>query len=110
MKIRKKLRAFGCPEGGFVIAEGAAALVLEDLEFARARGATILAEMAAYGASADAFHMTQPSENGEGAARAMQSALHKAGWHPEEVSYINAHGTSTPLNDKMETKPKSSFW
>ena len=67
-------------------------------------GPTILAEMAAYGASGDAFHMTQPCEDGEGAARAMQAALQKAGWQPEEVDYINAHGTSTPLNDKMETR------
>jgi 3-oxoacyl-[acyl-carrier-protein] synthase II len=74
------------------------------LEYARARGATILAEMAAYGASGDAFHITQPLEDGSGAAQAMREALIKAGWKPEEVDYINAHGTSTPLNDKMETK------
>jgi 3-oxoacyl-[acyl-carrier-protein] synthase II len=96
-------RPFDKERDGFVISEGAASLVLEDLEFARARGATVLAEMAAYGASGDAFHMTQPIESGEGAARAMQTALRKAGWRPEEVSYINAHGTSTPLNDKIET-------
>jgi len=63
-----------------------------------------LAEMAGYGASGDAFHMTAPTESGEGAARAMKAALRNAGWQPEEVSYINAHGTSTSLNDKMETK------
>jgi len=96
-------RPFDAERDGFVIGEGAAALVLEDLDFARDRGATILAEVAAYGASGDAFHMTQPAEDGEGAVRAMQSALQKAGWQPEEVDYINAHGTSTPLNDKMET-------
>jgi 3-oxoacyl-[acyl-carrier-protein] synthase II len=97
-------RPFDARRDGFVISEGAACLVLEDLEYAKVRGATILAEMAAYGASGDAFHMTQPVESGEGAARAMQAALRKAGWRPEEVDYINAHGTSTPLNDKMETR------
>jgi 3-oxoacyl-[acyl-carrier-protein] synthase II len=97
-------RPFDAQRDGFVMAEGAAILVLEELNFAKARGATILAEMAAYGASGDAIHMTQPSEDGEGAARAMNSALQKAGWKPEEVDYINAHGTSTQLNDKMETR------
>jgi 3-oxoacyl-[acyl-carrier-protein] synthase II len=97
-------RPFDAERDGFVIAEGAAILILEDLEYARARGATILAEMAAYGASGDAFHITQPLEDGSGAAQAMREALIKAGWKPEEVDYINAHGTSTPLNDKMETK------
>jgi 3-oxoacyl-[acyl-carrier-protein] synthase II len=87
-----------------VISEGAAALIMEDMDFARARGAAILAEVVGYGASGDAYHMTQPSESGEGAARAMRSALQKAGWQPQEVDYINAHGTSTPLNDKVETK------
>jgi 3-oxoacyl-[acyl-carrier-protein] synthase II len=97
-------RPFDAQRDGFVMAEGAAILVLEELNFAKARGATILAEMAAYGASGDAIHMTQPSEDGEGAARAMKVALQKADWQPEEVDYINAHGTSTPLNDKMETR------
>lgn len=103
-------RPFDAERDGFVIGEGAAALVLEELNFAKERGATILGEMAAYGASGDAFHMTQPSENGEGAARAMQVALRNAGWQPQEVNYINAHGTSTPLNDKMETRAiKTAF-
>ncbi|HEX7475118.1 MAG TPA: beta-ketoacyl-ACP synthase II [Dehalococcoidales bacterium] len=97
-------RPFDKNRDGFIISEGAATLILEDLEFARARGATILAEVAGYGASGDAFHMTQPSEHGEGAARAIRAALHKAGWQPDDVNYINAHGTSTPLNDKMETE------
>jgi 3-oxoacyl-[acyl-carrier-protein] synthase II len=96
-------RPFDKGRDGFVMAEGAAALILEDLEFAKARGAVILAEIVGYGASADAFHMTAPADNGEGAARAMQIALRKSGWQPEEVDYINAHGTSTPLNDKNET-------
>lgn len=97
-------RPFDAQRDGFIISEGAAILILEELEFAKARGATILAEMASYGASGDAFHMTAPTESGEGASRAMKAALKNAGWQPEEVGYINAHGTSTQLNDKMETK------
>lgn len=97
-------RPFDAQRDGFIISEGSAVLILEEFEFAKARGATILAEMAGYGASGDAFHMTAPTESGEGAARAMKAALRNAGWQPEEVSYINAHGTSTSLNDKMETK------
>jgi 3-oxoacyl-[acyl-carrier-protein] synthase II len=97
-------RPFDATRDGFVIGEGAATLILEDLDFAKARGATILGEIAGYGASGDAFHITQPLEDGSGAVQAMQAALKKAGWKPEDVNYINAHGTSTPLNDKMETK------
>lgn len=97
-------RPFDSERDGFVIGEGSAILVLEDLEYARARGATILAEMAGYGASGDAYHITQPLEDGSGAAQAMEEALAKAGWQPQEVDYVNAHGTSTPLNDKMETR------
>lgn len=96
-------RPYDLDRDGFVLGEGAATLVLEDLEFARARGATILAEFVSYGQSADAFHVTQPSENGEGAARAMQTALRKAGIPASAIDYINPHGTSTPLNDKFET-------
>ncbi len=96
-------RPFDLERDGFVLAEGAATLILEDLEFALARGARPIAEMVAYGQSADAFHITQPSENGEGAARAMNVALAKAGIAASDISYINAHGTSTPLNDKFET-------
>jgi 3-oxoacyl-[acyl-carrier-protein] synthase II len=97
-------RPFDAQRDGFVISEGAAVLILEELDYARSRGADILAEIAGYGASGDAFHMTQPSESGEGAARAIKATLLKAGWSPQEVDYINAHGTSTPLNDKMETR------
>ncbi|MFC1908479.1 beta-ketoacyl-ACP synthase II [Chloroflexota bacterium] len=97
-------RPFDAERDGFVISEGAAVLVLESLSHARERGATILAEILAYGATADSHHITQPIENGEGAARAMQRALEKAGIRPEEVDYINAHGTSTDLNDAMETR------
>lgn len=96
-------RPFDVERDGFVLAEGAATLILEDLEFAQARGAEIIAEAVSYGQSADAFHVTQPSENGEGAARAMNVALRKAGIEASEVGYINAHGTSTMLNDKFET-------
>ncbi len=97
-------RPFDADRDGFVMSEGAAIVVLEEAEHAKARGATIIAEVAGYGASADAFHITQPAEKGEGAQRAMKMALRKAGIAPEEVDYINAHGTSTPANDKNETQ------
>ena len=96
-------RPFDVNRDGFVIGEGAGILVLEEREHAEARGATIYAELLAYGQSADAFHVTQPSENGEGAARAMTLAIRKGGIAASEVDYVNAHGTSTPLNDKFET-------
>jgi 3-oxoacyl-[acyl-carrier-protein] synthase II len=97
-------RPFDMEHDGFVMSEGSAVLVLEDLDFAKSRGANILAELTGYGAKADAFHMTQPLESGEGAAAAMNMAMAKAGLKPADIDYINAHGTSTPLNDRMETK------
>ena len=96
-------RPFDLNRDGFVLGEGSGILILEEREHAIARGATILAEFASYGQSADAFHVTQPSENGEGAARAMNMALRKAGIVATDIDYVNAHGTSTPLNDKFET-------
>jgi 3-oxoacyl-[acyl-carrier-protein] synthase II len=97
-------RPFDAERDGFVLGEGAAALMLEDLTFAQRRGANILAEIAGYGVSSDAYHITQPAEGGEGAAKAMQIALNKARLTTTGIDYINAHGSSTPLNDKMETK------
>ena len=103
-------RPFDTERDGFVIGEGAGILILENLTHAQKRGANILGEVMAYGASADAYHITQPIENGEGAAKAIQVALNKAGLATSAVNYINAHGTSTQLNDKMETKAiKSTF-
>ena len=96
-------RPFDKERDGFIIGEGAGVLILEDLEFARRRGAPILAEIVGYGMSGDAFHITQPSEDADGAYRAMRNALADAKINPEQVDYINAHGTSTPFNDKLET-------
>jgi beta-ketoacyl-acyl-carrier-protein synthase II len=96
-------RPFDATRDGFVVSEGSAVLVLEELGHALARGATPLAEVIGYGSSADAFHMAAPAERGEGNQRAMRAALARAGIGPEEVDYINAHGTSTPLNDKFES-------
>ncbi len=97
-------RPFDAERDGFVLGEGAGIVVLESLEHALARGARIYCELVGYGASADAFHITAPEESGEGAALAIQRALTDAGLGPEEVDYINAHGTSTLLNDRIETR------
>ncbi|HEX5726220.1 MAG TPA: beta-ketoacyl-ACP synthase II [Longimicrobiaceae bacterium] len=96
-------RPFDATRDGFVLGEGAGVMVLEALEHAQARGATIIAEVVGFGQTADAYHITAPAEGGEGAVRAMRLALQEAGAGPAEVDYINAHGTSTPANDRNET-------
>lgn len=96
-------RPFDLNRDGFVIGEGAGIMILEELEFARRRGARIYAELVGYGMTGDAFHITMPDDSGSGAVRVMQKTLKDGGAKPEEVGYINAHGTSTPYNDKFET-------
>jgi 3-oxoacyl-[acyl-carrier-protein] synthase II len=96
-------RPFDKDRDGFIMGEGSGVIILEELEFATRRGAQIYAELVGYGMSADAFHITAPSEDGDGGMRVMQAALTRAGVQPQQVDYINAHGTSTPYNDKLET-------
>src|ERR687893_215565 len=103
-------RPFDAERDGFVLGEGGAALILESAEHAARRGATVLADLTGYGATDDANHMVQPAPGGIGAARAMTLALNAAGLQPEDIDYINAHGTSTPLNEKFETQAiKAAF-
>lgn len=97
-------RPFDKDRDGFIMSEGSGMLVLEEYEHAKARGANIIAEVCGYGLSSDAYHIAAPPENGEGGARAMKVALEDAKLNPEDIDYVNAHGTSTPLNDRCETQ------
>lgn len=108
MSVRNDIPALACSpfdlnRDGFIMSEGAGILILEELEHARARGADIICEVAGYGSASDAYHITAPAPEGEGGARAMARAIADAGLEPKDIDYINAHGTSTPYNDKFET-------
>ncbi len=103
-------RPWDVDRDGFVMGEGAGVLVLEEYEHAKRRGAKIYCEVSGFGMSADAYHMTSPSENGEGAARCMRNALRNAGINADEVDYVNAHGTSTPAGDVAETQAAKAFF
>jgi 3-oxoacyl-[acyl-carrier-protein] synthase II len=107
---QKASRPFDAERDGFVLGEGAAVLVLESMDNAARRDAVPMAEMVGHGSTADAYHITQPAPEGEGGARAMKLALKLASLQPEEIDYINAHGTSTPLNDKYETMAMKSVF
>src|SRR4029079_3578766 len=103
-------RPFDLTRDEFVIGEGGAVLILEELEHARKRGARIYSEIVGYGATGDAYHLTSPAPNGEGAQRAMRRAMEDGGLTPDTVQYVNAHGTSTPANDLNETKPIKAWF